>query len=32
MAAEAKRHLEPTLGMDAPALRKWEPMLRRLEA
>jgi tetratricopeptide (TPR) repeat protein len=32
MAAEAKRHLEPTLGMDAPVLRKWEPMLRRLEA
>jgi tetratricopeptide (TPR) repeat protein len=32
MAAEAKRQLEPTLGMDAPVLRKWEPMLRRLAA
>ena len=32
MAAEAKRHLAPTLGLDAPVLRKWEPMMRRLEA
>jgi tetratricopeptide (TPR) repeat protein len=32
MAAEAKRYLEPTLGLDAPVLRKWEPMMRRLES
>ena len=32
MAREARRHLEPTLGLDAPVLRKWEPMMRRLEA
>jgi hypothetical protein len=32
MVREARRQLEPTLGLDAPVLRKWQPMLRRLEA
>jgi serine/threonine-protein kinase len=29
--SEARRHLEGTLGMDAPAMRPWDAMIRRLE-
>jgi serine/threonine-protein kinase len=32
MAREARVHLDATVGMDAPIMRKWEPMLQRLTA